>query len=84
VKAQREPRKDIDRDLGACLRRVRRRQGRTQAQLADKVGTAVSTLSRVESGEVAMLARDLEVYAEALGVPVADLLPAKWGRARST
>jgi transcriptional regulator with XRE-family HTH domain len=41
------------RSLGAALRTLRQRAGRTQIQLADELGTSRDRLSRMEKGEFA-------------------------------
>src|SRR5690606_37410699 len=46
-------------ELGPTLRRLRRRRGMTQRQLAEAAGTHVTHISRVESGERVTVSRGL-------------------------
>lgn len=58
------------RDMGAFVRRVRRAQGLSQAELADRLGLTRQYVSELESGEPNLYARRLfEVLGE-LGVTV--------------
>ncbi len=45
--------------IGAIVRRERRRQGLTQAQLGDSIGLRQATVSKLESGEPATQLRTL-------------------------
>jgi transcriptional regulator with XRE-family HTH domain len=65
---------------GALVKRVaqrvaaiRRAQGVTQEQLAERLGTAPRNIQRIEAGQNLTL-RTLERVAEALGVDPIDLL----------
>lgn len=59
-------------DTAVC-RAVRRRLGLTREQLEAKAGLSVATLKRIEQGKVVYL-HTASVLAEALGVPLSDLL----------
>jgi transcriptional regulator with XRE-family HTH domain len=55
-------------ELGAELRRLRERAGRTAAALAAEVGWAESTLSRKENGRIGISEKDLDLLMTALAV----------------
>ena len=69
VEAKRLP-QDKDR-----LYRARVRARLSQQQLADKARTSKSTVSRLENGKAAAEVETLHRLAEALGLPVEDLMP---------
>lgn len=54
--------------LGAIVRRERRRQGLTQAELGGKVGLRQATISKLEKGEPATQLRTLLNALTALGL----------------
>ena len=60
--------------VGRNIRRLRKERGLTQEQLADQAGMAMRYLSGVERGEENPTLRFLAKLADALGVPLADLL----------
>lgn len=60
--------------LGANVRASRTEQGLTQEQLADRTGMAAESVSRLEGGRLNISVAKLGGLAEALGIPVADLL----------
>jgi len=66
--------KSIDKTIGRRISELRRLAGLSQARLADSIGTATETISRLETG-IAMpsLAR-LGAIAQALGVELHELL----------
>jgi transcriptional regulator with XRE-family HTH domain len=65
--------------LGSELSRLRRSCELTQAQLADDLGVAVQTVSRIEAGKVKVsLARAIEI-ARRLGVPLSEIVAAAEG-----
>jgi transcriptional regulator with XRE-family HTH domain len=55
-------------DTGASIRTARRAAGITQKELARRVGTQPSAISRLESGRNVARLRTLEKIAEALGL----------------
>ncbi|WP_165969144.1 helix-turn-helix transcriptional regulator [Actinomadura sp. KC06] len=57
------------------LFRARVRARLSQQQLADKAGISKSTVSRLENGRVAAEVETLHQVADALGLPVEDLMP---------
>ena len=60
--------------VGPTVRELRLARGLTQGQLAEEVGIANETLSRIETMRLPSLSLDLAGrFAEALRVPVADL-----------
>lgn len=61
-------------ELGARIREIREDQGLSQEQLAERVGTAQSTISQLEQGERNPSYRTLRSLAKALGVSVSYLL----------
>ena len=56
--------------LGAIIRRERRRQGLTQTQLGAKIGLRQATISKLEAGEPATQLRTLLEARAALGLEV--------------
>ncbi len=56
--------------LGAIIRRERRRQGLTQTQLGAKIGLRQATISKLEAGEPATQLRTLLDALAALGLEV--------------
>lgn len=62
--------------LGHRLRHLRRARGLTLGQLAEQVGRAPSQLSMLENGQREPKLTLLQKIAEALGVPLAELLTA--------
>ena len=56
------------------LQELRIKAGLTQKELAIRVGCAQSEISRIEHGERSISVDRLQQLAEALDVPVADLL----------
>jgi transcriptional regulator with XRE-family HTH domain len=61
------------------MKRLRKKRGMTQAQLAKKIGVSVIHVANLESPDAAAHHRNpslatLEKLAKALGVPVAELL----------
>jgi transcriptional regulator with XRE-family HTH domain len=62
------------RELGLRLAAARRKAGLSQEQLGDRVGVERRTVQRYESGERDPRFTDLLLLADALGVPLADLV----------
>jgi HTH-type transcriptional regulator/antitoxin HipB len=61
--------------LGAVVRRLRRQQDLTQAQLARRAGLAQGHVSEIETGvRTRLSAVVIKKLARALGVPVGELL----------
>lgn len=58
---------DYDIRLGAAIRRLRRRVGLTQTQLATQMGTSQSAVVRLEAGSVTPTLDTLQRAARALG-----------------
>lgn len=56
------------------LRKARLEAGLTQIELAASIGCSQSDISRIESGQRDITLERLKAIAEALGVPVAQLL----------
>lgn len=52
----------------------RKHLGLSQAQLADRIGTSVANLSRIESGKQPYTQDFLEAAADAMGIEVASLI----------
>ena len=65
---------NIDRTIGRRIAELRRLAGLSQARLADSVGTAVETISRLETGAAMPSLARLAAIAEALGVELHELL----------
>jgi transcriptional regulator with XRE-family HTH domain len=60
--------------LGAEIRAARARRRMTQAELANAVGLAKATISRIECGDRVAKAEHLVLIGETLGVPAAELV----------
>lgn len=65
---------DLLRDVGRRLARIRKDRGWTQEQLAEKIGIAPVTLSRLETGARAMSLSSLAIIAGMLEVGLGDVL----------
>ncbi len=65
---------DLLKDVGRRLARIRKDRGWTQEQLADKIGIAPVTLSRLETGARAMSLSSLSTIARTLEVGLGDVL----------
>ena len=64
----------VDDALGPRLRRIRRQQGRTLEEIAQRCGCTRSLLSKIETGKSNPPIATLTRIAQALGRPVTDLL----------
>ena len=62
-------------EVGARIAELRRTNGWTQEQLAEKVDRNASYLARIEAGKRKATLDTLALIAAALGVPVRALLP---------
>ena len=60
-------------DLGRRISTLRRKAGRTQAQLAEDVGAATSSLARIEIGQRQPSLELLGKIADSLGMPMGQL-----------
>lgn len=60
--------------IGDNVRAERARQKVTQERLAERVGLDRKTISRIENGAHSTLLDHLLLIADALGVPLADLV----------
>ncbi len=65
---------------GQLIRAARVKAGLTQQQLADRLGCAQPTVAQVEADRSGITLDRLGRLAEALGVPVTDLVPAQGRR----
>lgn len=65
---------NLNKQFGLTLKETRKRQGLTQAQLADLTGIAQSPLSRIERGEWNVSLEVIERIALAMGVSVEIIL----------
>lgn len=59
------------------LRRIREERGLSQRALADRAGVVKSTIYEAEAGRHIPRIQTLEKLADALGVSIVDLLPAR-------
>jgi transcriptional regulator with XRE-family HTH domain len=64
----------LRRVIGAVLRRVRQRQGRTLKEVAADAGVSLPYLSEVERGTKEASSEILAAICRALGLPMTDLL----------
>lgn len=62
-------------ELGLRIAIVREAKGRTQAQLAQRIGLSRVSVVNIEQGRQRVYADTLATIADALGVKVAKLLP---------
>jgi transcriptional regulator with XRE-family HTH domain len=60
--------------IGSQIREARRRVGLSQVQLGERIGRDHKTISRWENAHRAPDLTDLLLIADALGVPLADLV----------
>ncbi len=60
-------------EIGARLRRLRRDRGWTLADVAERTGLAVSTLSKVERGRMSLAYDKFGILAAVLGLDIAEL-----------
>ncbi|CAM5588164.1 helix-turn-helix domain-containing protein [Streptomyces purpurascens] len=60
--------------IGDRIREVRRRAGLSQVQLAERVGLDHKTIHRYETAQRAPSLTELLLIADALSVPLADLV----------
>ena len=65
---------DICEQFGANLRRIRRKRGLTQEDLAYRVGMDVSYLSELENGRKEPCLRKMKEISQGLGITLAELL----------
>ena len=65
---------DICDQFGGNLRRIRRKHGFTQEELAHRVGMDVSYLSELENGRKEPCLRKMKELSQALEIPLAQLL----------
>lgn len=64
-------------DLGARVRNIRRSRGWTLKDLAQRTGLAVSTISKMERGEISLTYDRFMRLAQGLGLDVGDLFSAE-------
>lgn len=74
------PHQDVDREIGAGLRRLRRERRLSLVELADRTQLSIGFLSQVERGLSSPTLRVLAGVADALGVGLGDLFPSENGR----
>ncbi|UZH56332.1 helix-turn-helix transcriptional regulator [Salinimicrobium tongyeongense] len=65
--------KDFLLAFGKNLRRIRRAQGFTQAQLANDIGVEISQISRIERGIINTSVGNVNAISSALRVDIKDL-----------
>lgn len=65
----------ISKKVGKQIKRIRRQRGYTQEDIADKSGMHVSTLGRIERGEINPPLQTLNKIAQALKVKTKEILP---------
>jgi transcriptional regulator with XRE-family HTH domain len=69
----------IDKRVGRRIAELRKLAGLSQARLADSIGTATETISRLETGAAMPSLARLASIAEALGVELHELLRVRPG-----
>ncbi len=65
--------KNLTQLLGRNIQQKRKRLGLTQEELAERVNIGQQSLSRMEQGHIAPKIERLQLFADTLGCPVADL-----------
>jgi transcriptional regulator with XRE-family HTH domain len=70
--------------LGARLRRLRRERGVSQNELKRRSGLQSSYLSKIENDVMLPGLQNLDRIARALGLSLAEIVPAGRGRQRAT
>ena len=73
-RAKRRPERELIQGVGQRLADRRRALGLTQAALAEKAGIAEETMSRFESGKIAISLERLVTFAELLDTSLEELL----------
>lgn len=66
--------RDLLRAVGLKLAALRQERSLTQAQLAEKMGIEPVTMSRLETGDLALTLTRLAIAAEALEVDLAEMV----------
>ena len=61
-------------NLGAVIKRIRKRKGLTQKDIADQIGFSVMSLSKIENNQTQPHKETLEKIAKSLQVPVTYLV----------
>jgi len=69
----------IEKRIGRRIAELRRLSGLSQARLADSIGTATETVSRLETGAAMPSLARLAAVAQALGVELHELLRVRPG-----
>lgn len=69
---------DCYRELGALVLEMRERRGWPQQHVATAMGWTRASIANIEGGRQRVMLHDLPRLADVLGLPVRDLLPAKW------
>ena len=64
----------INQRCGQNIKQAREKQDLLQRELADMAGVPVRTIGRIERGEVDVRLGTLKKIADALGVPLRDLV----------
>lgn len=64
-----------DSALGKRIKRLRKKAGLTQEELATKINVSTTHVGLVETGKRRMSLKTLQKVARALGVKVRDILP---------
>jgi len=64
-----------DRRFGRKIRRLRKKAGLTQEQLAEKMGLSIPSIGYIEMGKHFPKPKNLYKIAKALGVKVGELFP---------
>ena len=59
---------DANKTCGKCLSQIRREQGITQVELANRLGMPQSFVSKIETGERSLKVYEQFAYARALGI----------------
>lgn len=70
--------RSISEAVGITIRSAIRRTGKTQDLVARTLGTSSPWITRRTSGHVGITLDELQYIADAIGVPVRELLPVSW------
>lgn len=78
------PHLHVDREIGARLRQLRRERRLPLEELAARTGLSIGFLSQIERGLSSPTLRVLAGVADALGLAISELFPAKQPQAEAT
>ena len=75
-----DPVERVYRHIGKVIKEQREKRGLIQQAIADKLKLSRASICMLEKGKQRVMMHDLPRIAEALGVPVIELIPPEWKR----